>query len=297
MKCFYHMDMDGKCAGAIVKSWWDVRHPIEKDKAEYIGINYRDEFPFDTIQKDEDIIIVDFSLQKDGEFERLQEITKNITWIDHHKSAIEKHKDFKCRGIRRDGISGCELAWEYYYPGAVVPRIVKMLGSYDIWDFSEFGEALNKLQAGIKLQDTRPESPNWRQWLDATRQDALPGNTGHMPDGLGGLLADGGVALKYRNKVWASQIKAWSFFAEFEGHRVIACNAGSVSSQMFDSVKGDYDLMMPFVWDGEQWTVSIYTKKDDIDCSKLAGLYGGGGHAKASGFQCKELPFKFISRG
>jgi nanoRNase/pAp phosphatase (c-di-AMP/oligoRNAs hydrolase) len=62
---------------------------------------------------------------------------------------------------------------------------------------------------------------------------------------------------------------------------------------LFDSIEEDYDIMIPFSFNGEEWNVSLYTKKD-IDVGKIAIKYGGGGHAKAAGFRCKELPFSKI---
>jgi nanoRNase/pAp phosphatase (c-di-AMP/oligoRNAs hydrolase) len=46
--------------------------------------------------------------------------------------------------------------------------------------------------------------------------------------------------------------------------------------------------MMPFCFDGKQWTYSMYTLKD-INVSEIAKKYGGGGHKKAAGFQSDKL--------
>ena len=54
--------------------------------------------------------------------------------------------------------------------------------------------------------------------------------------------------------------------------------------------------MMPFVFDGSKWTVSIYSTNKNIDCSELAKKYGGGGHKGAAGFQCENLPFSITLR-
>lgn len=282
MKCFYHRDMDGKCAGAIVYKFYKVDRDYTKEigeQCEFISIDYKDEFPFDKILSNETIVIVDFSLQKEDDFKKLKSITDKIIWIDHHKTSIEKHKDFECIGIRKDGIAGCVLTWQYFYPNKKIPVLVDMLGAYDIWDFSVFGDNLNKLQAGIRLFNTDPDSEKWKEWLQD--DNIIP---------LTELLDKGSIALQFRTDRYTSLIKAWSFWTDFEGHKAICCNVGSTSSQLFDSVKEDYDLMIPFVFDGKQWTVSLYTKKD-IDCSEIAKKYGGGGHKKAAGFQCKELPF------
>ncbi len=107
MKCFYHTDMDGHCAGAIVYKFYKLDRDYTKEtgeECEFLPINYKDDFPFDKIRRNETVIIVDFSLQKPGEFDKLLQITDLIIWIDHHKTAIEQHKhiDADCRGIRKE---------------------------------------------------------------------------------------------------------------------------------------------------------------------------------------------------
>ncbi len=284
MKCFYHNDLDGFCAGAIVYKFYKIDRDFTKQVGEdcqFICINYNQDFPFDTIKSNETIILVDYSLQKEGEFDKLFSITNKIIWIDHHKSAIEKHKDFTNKhgilGMREDGISGCVLTWKYFYPNQNIPSIVDMIGAYDIWDFSIWGEKLNVLQSGIRLYDYTVNSNNWTSWFSSIAN-------------IKSILDKGEIALLYRTNMYQGLIQSWSFWAEFEGYKAICCNVGSTSSQLFDSIKEDYDIMIPFVFDGKQWTVSLYTKKD-IDCSEIAKKYGGGGHKKAAGFQCKELPF------
>ena len=117
MKCFYHADMDGKCAGAIVYNQTRfLQDGITLTYPEMISINYKDDFPFESILPNEEVVIVDFSLQKEGEFDKLLLITKNVIWIDHHKSAIEKHPNMKdLKGIRDISMSGCELTWKYFH--------------------------------------------------------------------------------------------------------------------------------------------------------------------------------------
>ncbi|MDD5511859.1 MAG: DHHA1 domain-containing protein [Dehalococcoidales bacterium] len=279
MKCFYHNDMDGKCAGAIVYKFYKRDRDFTKatgEECEFISIDYKDDFPFSRIKPGETVVIVDFSLQKPGEFEKLLQITDNLVWIDHHKTAIERHGDLDIAGIRKDGVAGCVLTWDYFYPDGIMPFIVDLIGDYDIWKF-KFGDDTRNLQAGIRLYETRPGDDNWINWLNSASS-------------IRSLIKDGEIAVLYRTNYYKDLIKSLAFFTEFEGHKAVACNAGLVNSQLFDSVQEDYDLMLPFYFDGKQWTVSIYTTKD-IDCSEIAKKYGGGGHKQAAGFQCKELPF------
>lgn len=267
MKCFYHgSDMDGKCSGAIVRSLYG-------DDCEYIPYYYGD-FPFDSIAKDEQVILVDCSC----DFEKLLGITEHIIWIDHHITAIEKYEYMKLKGLRRDGTAACELCWEYFY-NTKTPRVVQLLGDYDVWKFA-FGDDTNRLQTGIRLYDCDVISENWERWL----------NELYIPSSE---LQKGEVSLKYRDNYYKGLVKSLSFFADFEGHKAVCCNAGSVSSQLFDTVEEDYDIMIPFSFNGKEWNISLYTKKD-IHVGEIAKKYGGGGHAKAAGFRCNELPFKVI---
>jgi len=269
------MDMDGKCAAAIVR----MAHKAggSDEVLELIGINYNIDFPFDTIKKNEHVIIVDFSLQREGDFEKLMDLTDEITWIDHHKTAIEKHKhiDLELDGIREDGKAGCELTWKYFFPEKKIPKVVKLLADYDIWKF-EYGDDTKHLQAGIRMDDTHPGSANWEVWLSQT----------YIPHRE---IEVGRVAITLQKKQYAGYIKAWSFLTEFEGHKCIVCNVPSVNSTLFDTVEELFNIGITFVFDGRQFTVSLYSKT--IDVSEIAKKYGGGGHKGAAGFQCKTLPF------
>ncbi|HCW04982.1 MAG TPA: phosphohydrolase [Clostridium sp.] len=278
MKCFYHNDLDGKCAGAIVYKYYVRGGNLDKsERAVFIPIDYKDSFPFGSINNNELVVIVDFSLEKPGDFECLLDITENVIWIDHHKSAIEKHNGLDIKGIRKDGTAGCELAWKYFYPNNPMPKVVELVGDYDVWKF-KYGDDTRNFQAGIGLFENNPESDNWLDWL----WDRFKPNS---------IINKGKTVMKYRNNYYKDLVYSISFPTEFEGYTAIACNACKVGSMLFDSVADmNFDLMLPFYFDGNQWVVSMYTTKE-IDCSEIAKKYGGGGHKQAAGFQCKELPF------
>ena len=281
MICLHHNDMDGDCSGAIVHDF----HKEKGEKVRFHSCNHNLPIPFELIKEDEQVYMVDFSLSEE-DFDKLLSITKNVIWIDHHKSAMEKFKGTeveKLEGIRRIGDSGCELTWEYFYGSGKrvkVPTVVRMLGRYDVWDFSLYGKnKLHALQEYCKTVDTSPSSKVWEKWLD----------TEYSPKEE---VEIGIIYLKYRDSVWSYFLSSWGIEIEFEGYWTMACNTANVGSEFFKTVhdKG-YDLFMPFIYDGKQWVCSLYTLKDSIDCSKIATKYGGGGHKKAAGFSADELPF------
>lgn len=281
MKCLFHKDADGRASAAIVYKYYIRERRILEDFS-FIGINYDDTFPYDTIQLNELVIIVDFSLQNKGDFELLLAITNNVIWIDHHITAIEKHNGLDIEGLRRDGTAGCELAWEYFYPNKPMPYCIKLLGDYDVWTF-KYGKTTDYLQVGIKTYDTRPDANNWIWWLKPTCM---------MDD----VIKKGELLIEYRDILYKGFAKGSyigkfkGLFNKFKNYKLMCCNSQIASSQLFDSIKDDFDIMIRYHFNGEIYNVSLYTTKN-IDVSQIAVKYKGGGHKKAAGFSCKKLPF------
>ena len=100
----------------------------------------------------------------------------------------------------------------------------------------------------------------------------------------------GEIIEKYRKQVASEFLDAWGFECMLGGHRVLACNQGRCGSRFFGDAAKGYDIAAAFVWDGQQYTVSLYS--ETVDVSEVARMFGGGGHKGASGFVCTELPFR-----
>lgn len=276
MKVFYHKDPDGMAAAAVVYKYIKENNPSLK--IECIGINYNMEFPLASIKKDELVYIVDFSISDPADFDKLMLITTNIIWIDHHKTSIEKYIDYEIPGLQVDGTSGCELTWQWCFPGKPVPYVIGLIGDYDLWKFI-YGEDTKVFNVATRLYDIRPYADIWEKWLDS---DYFPEEE----------LRDGRIAINYRDNYYASVARSWAYLTEIEGHSAIACNAASVSSQLFDTLKIDCDVLITYVFDGKKYSVSLYAKNPDVDVSEIAKIYGGGGHKGASGFIIENLPFQ-----
>jgi len=281
MKCFFHSaDLDGHASGAIIK--------YEFSDCEMIGINHGDKFPWDTIEKDEVVFMVDFSLQSFDNMLKLNNMCEFI-WIDHHQSAIEKELEW-CKkqkvsvkycmfeGLRRNGIGACALVWEFLYPQRPVPYGIQMLAEYDVWNHKN-PETL-PFQYGMRIENTWPDSYMWSTLFSYNNTNFINKK-----------IAEGSAILKYvdqSNKLYA---KGGYFLTEFEGYKCMVINKALANSQLFDSVKNENeDIKIAFSWRKGTWNFSLYSKT--VDVSKIAMKYGGGGHEGAAGFQSKEIPFK-----
>ena len=289
--CFYHSDLDGESAAAIIYKYL-------KGDIECIPVNYNNNFPFHKIKPDDHIIIVDFSLQKPGEWDKLLDITWNIIWIDHHKTAIEASmisnvSDLK--GIREINKSGCVLTWEFFYPNTTVPKSVSLIGDYDIWKF-EYGDMTKNFHEGlISMVDTLPDSKFWDDVLISVDLDIEKLNKSNK---IIYDICDIGEKILVKQSIINRKIlQSWSFEIDFLGYHCISINRGNIGSLFFESVADQYDILIPYIFDGEQYTVYLYHgKRKDLNLGEIAKQYQGGGHFGAAGFQCKELPFTIIKR-
>lgn len=272
MKCFYHGDADGITAG-----FWVRYYTKDTNANDYIEINYGKEFPFDLIGKDEEVYIVDYSISLQ-EMEKLLEITSNVIWIDHHKTAIEKYKDFprEIKGLRYDGVAGCILTWMYFNgysePGDEVergvPTFTRYIGDYDIWEF-KYGDDTRHFHMAFNAQNYTPTDERMMGLLRFPIVKAM--------------CADGAVMGQYKQSWSKNYCKVYGFEKDFEGYKAYVINLGFAGSDSFIGVDVDkYDLLISCVYDGQKWKYSLRSEK--IDVSEIALKYGGGGHKGAAGF-------------
>jgi oligoribonuclease NrnB/cAMP/cGMP phosphodiesterase (DHH superfamily) len=277
MKCFYHNDLDGHCSAAIIAKFYKEYGLPFKDQ-DFFETSYDRDFPFDKIKNGEKVYIVDYSLRDNNEWKQLNQITSDIVWIDHHISALEKFGHLDLSGIRKDGIAACELVWEYFFKNRSTPFSVKLLGDYDVWTF-KYKDKTNLFQNAMRSYETLPTNDIWKDLLNS--------------DDVDFYLKEGESISRYMKKQYEETVKNKGFEIDFEGKKAIACNASERGSQLFDSVydESKHDIMIPFAFNGKKWTFSLYSTKDNVDCSKIAAKFGGGGHKKAAGFICKKLPF------
>lgn len=284
MKCFYHIDMDGKCAAAIIKKAFS---DMERD--DFIPINYNYKVPFERIEKDEEVFIVDFSFSLE-DFKKLLEITSAVVWIDHHYTAIEKCKDLETRlpGIRNSGVAGCLLTWNYLFfkeTDRRVPKIIEYLADYDTATDRERFTCKSEImlvQKAMGAFDTHPCSDVWELWLDR--------NLEYMND----ILHIGKLICEMKAKSAEEYLEEFAYERTWAGMKCLVCNKGMGGSSLFQSVEpGKYDIFMCYVDTGINFIVSMYSKT--VDVGAIAKLYGGGGHKGAAGMTVPDLPWRLIT--
>ena len=275
MKCFHHNDADGRCAAAIV-------HKFRPDSvaSDFIEVDYRQDPDFLSIVKpEEEVFIVDFSFRRPA-MGLLMKITDHIVWIDHHATA--KSYGYSVKGLRdfsNKGLSGCELTWQYFSKEQA-PLAVRLVGDYDSWRLADPRSL--PFYEGLKLEDQAPCSETWKTLF----------NYSNAGGGFFGSVIDRGAAcIQYRDMYCAEMRKMAGFETTIAGFKAYALNVYKFGSQAFGDLIDKYQVVVSYVHDGTQYTVSVYSKDDSINCGEICKLCGGGGHRGAAGFVCKTLPF------
>jgi uncharacterized protein len=293
--------------------------------AELIGWDYGDaKIPFPEGQ----VYVLDLSPDCFLDFDTAPKGQTQLIWIDHHKSALEKfeiqHK-FGA-GYRIDGVAACRLAWQWFThvekwqpekfnrPNkqdfidrkVSEPLAVRLAGEYDVFDKRDPNAEL--FQHGLKTRDLTNDWPlllEVDRHLSVTEIETLmdAGHTQNLlsPDGttpnpvVTGLLEAGKVLAYARGQEYRDVIIQQGFDVQFEGRCYLACNSHEldIRSHLFEAgIKPHHDGLLGFTFNGKDWRVSLYgIPGKDIDHSKTAVKYGGGGHKGACGFRIDKLPF------
>lgn len=299
MKIFYHNDLDGRCAACLVLSGTMT----EEERVDLIEMDYNKEFPIEDVHENEEVYIVDFSIEPEM-MEKLLEKTNKVVWIDHHKSAIAKYSDFphEIKGIRRNGVAGCMLTYCYLNHmtncghGEVTefdesmtekaPMFVKLIADQDVWTFKY--ENTREFVLGLSVYDTTPTSDLWAELLKDEADDR---------EFIDDIIEDGKLLMAYRDNLAERVCHATGFEAYFtDGKFTYDCytiNASNINSDWFKSIDQDkYDILMSYYYDGTRYNYSLYSTK--LDVAEIAMKFGGGGHKDAAGFSSYDFLVKAV---
>ncbi|MCI5544199.1 MAG: DHHA1 domain-containing protein [Azospirillum sp.] len=277
MLCIYHIaDHDGKGSGAIVKRVFP--------EAELLGLNHDMEIPYDIIAQHDKIVVCDFALPVDFMFELSEKI--DFTWIDHHASVIDQYNaeilkgKKEIKGVRRVGQAAIELCWQYFYPDNPVPLGVELLAKNDLFDLRD--PRVRPFE--FAMQSFGVNSPDDKIWTDLFENRL----------NIEAMIEEGERILSWINVRNYRLVRSMAFEAEIDGLKCICANMPQGYSSFYDSLENReyYDVMINFYMNRKRkWNLSFYSSKKEVDVSRLAAKFGGGGHRGAAGASAlDELP-------
>lgn len=283
---FFHSDLDGYTGGSILK----LKYPDFK----YIECTYDNRVePLKILKPGDYVLIVDYSFLP----EEMLWVRKNckVVWLDHHKSAIEdseKHGYSAMNGIRKQGVSGAEIAWNWVFPDKDIPRFVSLVGDYDVFRTAgteTFDKETIPFYFGSEMFLPGLNPLNYGKNTYIFKLENLERLTDKF-------IELGRVVYQYKKITGRKLNEEYSYEREMFGLRVLCLNTDEVGSlcltipKTFDPAK--HDMMLTYAYNGKVWSYGFYTDDKahpEVDCSEIAKRFGGGGHPGAAGCTTESL--------
>ena len=301
MKIISHSaDADGLVSAYLVAKKFGITDPKDFIMLDYgCGIDF-----LPLISNNEEVVICDFSFEN-GPYDmyKLLAKTKNVTWIDHHKSSIDKYGKFgnDIPGLRIDGTAACMLTYIYYYLNDQVdinkltqkdceklydkaPDLVKYVHDNDVWRY-DYGDDTEFFKLGLDALGIKgPLDP----MLNTIYSDGFA---------TGEIISNGRIIRDYRDSIAKVACKSGAFEDTILCKKGIGMNMMLGGSPWFGELIKEYDFVCSFSYNGNTklWEYSFYSDaKRGCSCIKLAQHIDekGGGHEHAAGCTTKNFIFK-----
>lgn len=278
----YHKSCpDGFCAAYIAK----LKYP----EAELLGRDHGLEPPYDEVTG-KDVLVVDFSWRTREQNDKLASLAKSFKILDHHKTAQAVLADapYAIFDMKR---SGAGLTWDYMFGAdkylwatALMhsslrrPWWVDYVEDRDLWNHKlPETEAVNAY-----IMTTPYEIEAWDTMTKVELADVITSGKAIR------LEID-----KYiREVIKQVQVGKLSIFPSEEGSKerqhysVGVVNVPYLHTSDIGNVLAQkYDIGMGWFERGDGMMQFSLRSQGDIDVSKIAQMFNGGGHMHAAGFQ------------
>lgn len=256
----YHKDEDG--FGGAWAAWKKF-----KDKAQYIAANYDCQEVFLKKIKNRKVYLIDFCYSAE-EMKILLTNNREVIVIDHHISSIE---NVKISTDHRYAVknSGAVLAWQYFHPEKPAPKLLQYIEDMDLWKFKH--KFTRAVIAAISTYESR-----FIVW-DKIAKDLEKSKTSKK------YVDEGRAIIKYQDMV-IKKIADKGIKARLDGRSVFAVNAPLLESNIGNYIWKNKKVI-GLIWHFKKEKVKVSLRSGgDIDVSKIAEKFGGGGHKHSSGF-------------
>ena len=310
VKIFHHNDADGYVSAYQAYKYYEKS--VSVTDIEFYEMDYSNRFPLELIEDNDTIVIVDYSIEP-VEMISLLKITKDVVWIDHHITAIEKYENWydlikeatgieKIKGLRYVGLAGCELTWLYFngyitndsdleiedalYELELAPLYIQLTGDWDVWRHKikytkPYMIALSNILSMEVIAELDKDAYDLVELKDVAPNKkvlALKTDLDSMTY-LKNLIDTGNKYIEYRNH-WSNQLRnRYGFEAEVIGpnnhiYNAYCLNVGNANSEFFGDKLQKYDIVISMCFNGTTWNYSMYSNKPNINCGELCKYLG-----------------------
>jgi len=209
--------------------------------------------------------ILDFSYPRDTLLKMAHEAA-SLEVVDHHKTAQENLKGLDFCIFDMDKC-GAVLSWERFHPETPVPELLLHVQDKDLWQW----RLPESREITCALRGHPFEFARWSEWAD------------DWPKWREVLLKEGVAILRYQEEVIRLAVETATEI-DMAGHRVRVANSPILQSEIAGALAEGRPFGVAWYQVGERRYYSLRSRDGGIDVSEVARRFGGGGHARASGF-------------
>ena len=221
------------------------------------------------------VYLADFAYRRAAMAQLCQQAERVIV-LDHHISAQQDldglDQEFSNLELHFDmQRSGAVITWEYFHR-TPVPMLLACVQDRDLWRY--------EIPASYDLNAALMAHPfsfsGWHQWAT-------------QPAALEALIAEGKIINGYRQQL-IEQHKRGAVMGTIAGFTVpiVNCPRAIVSELLGELAKGQ-PFAAGYADRGSRRGWSLRSDENGEDVSRIATLFGGGGHKHAAGFM-SEIP-------
>ena len=256
--CIYHAHCPDGFAAA-----WVVRQAL-LGAVDFHPATYGDDPP-DVSGRD--VFIVDFSYPR-ATLLQMVEDAESMTILDHHATAQLAIADLPGAIVRFSSVmSGCMLAWKYFFHGQPAPKLLQHIQDRDLWLYHL--DATREVMAGLLSYPY--DFGIYDLWMHASS--------------LAPLAADGAAILRKQERDLRELLPHVTRTLEIAGQTVPAANLPMTLASEAGHILARTAPFAAVYSDGPRGRkISLRSSACGADVGAIAAIYGGGGHRHAAGF-------------
>lgn len=242
------------------------------NKAKYIPVGYG--HPMPAIPNASELYVVDFSYDEEILL-GIADTGVKVVVLDHHKTAEQKLMGIM--GLNNPEVifdmerSGAGITWDYFHGEGTRPALIDLIEDRDLWKFKDTRS--KKLHSYLLSQPFQFDV--YEKLVDGVN--------------LATAIAEGDALERMTDQI-VEKICKNARIGSFAGHRVAIVNTSShwseVGNRLLDLHPG-VEFAIAYTDLKDDTRMFSLRSKAPFDVSKVAALYGGGGHAQAAGFKAK----------
>lgn len=228
-------------------------------------------------------------------------IANRITVLDHHKTAHDMYLTNKTeldelKNVNMQfnmNLSGCQIAWDYFFPELKRPWFIDYIGDQDLWKF----ELPNSKEINCSLE--------FNKFIDSENLNKLDELQTYTDTDIENLVFEGKLIFRVKDHIIKNQLEYSEERKMIVGDKNYRVQVGTISNDMksafgnmlatkkfIDNTDPDFGVIWSYWAEKDEWYISLRGSDNSPDLSAIAKIFGGGGHPKACGFIIKENPFQ-----